>query len=292
MSKLNSAERSGFIFALLTAIFFSLYPTVVPISIREGLGPLTFVVLAMAVATFLILVRVVFQNKSLFHRDENVVSIFPIAVIFIFEHLCIPLSLRSLDVAVALPFMYIYPLLIAGYVALIRREQVSPLTFIALVISLFGLTMVVNFSWSLATSSGVLFALLQGTLAAARILLTARIIGQVDPTRLTAQMFVIGTFFGLLSLFFLGWQPPRTELGWLCVLIAGVSGAVGHTCLAYALSKVSAVRVGLILNIEPVIAAILAVFVLNQVLTIQQYIGAALVLTTIAAYRSFSRTAS
>lgn len=71
--------------------------------------------------------------------------------------------------------------------------------------------------------------------------------------------------------------------------MAACSGLVGHSCLSVALKKANAVAVGVVLNLEPVATAVYSAVLVGQVLQLGQYIGATIVVISVA-YYGYSRT--
>ena len=160
----------------------------------------------------------------------------------------------------------------------------SVVLFGSLIVCLFGIALVLGFSAEQINSLGITFALLQALLAASRIMLASRLAQAADGLVLTVQMLVVGVILGISTSPFVSLSFPGDASGWVAILAAGISGMVGHTCLMWALQRIGPVPFGVIMNLEPVAAAILAAVVAGQILTVPQYAGAIIVVAAVSWY--------
>jgi len=114
--------------------------------------------------------------------------------------------------------------------------------------------------------------------------LAARLARVADGLALTTQMLAVGVLLGIVTVPFVDISPPTSASGCLAILAAGLSGMIGHTCLMLALQRIGPVPFGVIMNLEPVAAAVLAAVVAGQFLTYPQYAGAFLVVAAVVWY--------
>ena len=207
-----------------------------------------------------------------------------LGLIFFLEHVCLLFALNYLAVPVAMSLIYTYPFMVGVVTVLAGKHREAGALFGTLLLCLIGVTMVLGFSASQFSLLGVSFALTQAMLATWRILLTAKLVVGVPGIVLTAQMLAVGTVIGVMTALLVHPDFPNSGIGWAVVLVAGFSGMVGHGCLAMALQNIRPTPFAVIMNLEPVIAAILAALLVGQVLTPVQYLGSALVVISVIWY--------
>ena len=211
-------------------------------------------------------------------------SILLISAIFLLEHLCLLYALQYLKVVVAMSLIYTYPFMIAGVSVLSGKLRSGIFLFSMLAVCLAGVIMVIGFSADAMQPAGIVFALLQAAMATARIMLTSRLLKDTGGLVLTTRMLVFAVLLGLPVMAAVPLAGPESMAGWIAVCTAGLSGMVGHSCLAQALKRISAVSFGVMMNLEPVSAAVLTAVIAGQLLTAMQYTGAVLVVVAVAAY--------
>jgi drug/metabolite transporter (DMT)-like permease len=207
------------------------------------------------------------------------------------------LAIKRLDIGVALLIQYTAPLLVALYAALVLHEHVRRRIWVALLLSLAGLSLVVD-AWHGVSLDGIgVAASVAGALAYALYLVQAdHALGRRDPLSLLCLGFGFATLFfsvvapwwtfpwGLVSdtVSLLGnlasvHAPVWALLTWVIVL----GTIVPFVLLVGALRHLPATRVAIIAMLELVLATLVAWAWLGESLTVAQLGGAAIVLTAI-----------
>lgn len=127
---------------------------------------------------------------------------------------------------------------------------------------------------------GDALATLAAVFYAGYILSVGRLRGRFDTVRVmlwstaSAALCILPVVFLLEDRFF-----PVTMFGWAMVLgLAMISHAGGQVAITYALAYLPAAFSSLTLLLQPVVAALLGVAVLNEAITLQQGIGGVIVL--------------
>ena len=207
------------------------------------------------------------------------------------------LSIHRLPVGIALLIQYIGPVLVAIWARTFGHEHVRRRIWIALALSLTGLTLMVQL-WSGVTLDGlgVVFALVAAVVFAVYLLLAEREVGRRDPIPLLAWGFFFATVFwtvvqpwwsfpgSTVGAHRLAPGPPElgapTRVGaraWVIVL----GSAVPFTLIVGAMRHITATRVGIAAMLEPVVATLAAWIWLGESLGAAQLAGAAVVLAGI-----------
>ena len=274
----------GYALTLVVVVAFAVYPSVAPLGIAAGASPLGFVLAAM-LCSFLGTAMVgAMQRHHLLIKRSEVRGRAILGSIFFLEHICLLFALHYLAVPVAMCLIYTYPFMVGISTAFSGRNPGASALLATLLLCLIGIGFVLGFSADQFSFLGISFALAQAVLATLRILLTARSVQGVPGIVLTTQMLTVGTIAGMLTAPFVGPVFPQTSLGWAAVFVAGASGMIGHACLAMALQHIRPTPFAVIMNLEPVIAAVLAAAIVGQVLAPAQYLGGVLVVIAVIWY--------
>jgi drug/metabolite transporter (DMT)-like permease len=207
------------------------------------------------------------------------------------------LAIHRLAIAIALLIQYLGPLLVAIYARTFGHEHVRRRIWVALGLSLTGLTLMVQL-WNGVTLDGlgIFFAFLAALTYATYLLLAEREVAARDTISLMAWGFFFSTLFW--SVVQPWWSFPRRVVSrtiplqgslngvhapvWALILWVIVIGTiVPFSLVVGALRRISATRVGVTAMLEPVVATIVAWAWLRESLSPAQLVGAAVVLTGI-----------
>ena len=206
-------------------------------------------------------------------------------------------AIHRLDIGIALLIQYLAPVLIALYARLVLKEGVRRRVWAALILSLGGLSLVVDIWRGVALDGvGVAAALISAVTFALYILLAEKAVTRRDPVSLLALGF---TFAALFWAIVQPWWSFPTEYVddrihmdgelfsstlpvWaLLVGVVLVGTIVPFLLLVGALRHIPATRAGVTAMFEPVAGALVAWAWLGESLTTTQLIGGAIVLTGI-----------
>ncbi len=206
-------------------------------------------------------------------------------------------AIHRLEIGIALLIQYTAPVLIALWARFVGGEHVRRRIWVALVLSLGGLSLVVDLwgGFSLDTL-GVVASLGAAITFALYILLAEHAIGRRDPVSLVCLGLVFATVFWAVVQpwwsFPAGHVDDRVLLDgalvsttlpvWLLMLTVIVIGTIlPFALLVGSLRHISATRVGVTAMFEPVAGALVAYAWLGESLSAAQVAGGAIVLSGI-----------
>ena len=208
------------------------------------------------------------------------------------------LAIHRLPVGIALLIQYIGPVLVAIYARTFGHEHVGRRIWLALVLSLIGLTLMVQL-WRGVTLDGlgVTFALIAAVVFAVYLLLAEREVQKRESIPLLAWGFFFAVLFWTIVQPW--WSFPTSTVArtvslqghlsslhlpvWALVLWVIVLGsAVPFALIVGAMRHITATQVGVTAMLEPVVATVAAWLWLRESLSAAQLAGAAVVLCGIA----------
>ncbi|GGV19926.1 permease [Streptomyces filipinensis] len=200
------------------------------------------------------------------------------------------MAVTRLPVGIALLVEYLSPVLVALWVRLVQRKQLSGLVWAGIALTLGGLALTGKvFSGGGPDRLGLALALLAALTLAGRFLLAERGLRRYEPLVMSAWGTTVGaatlTLVGLFDPFpfdaldrtspLNGWSVPL----WVLVIWVGAIGMAAGLALAVAAQRrLPPTSASLMLTLEVVAGAVLAYLVLGEVLTPAQLIGSLLML--------------
>jgi drug/metabolite transporter (DMT)-like permease len=207
------------------------------------------------------------------------------------------LAIHRLAIAIALLIQYLGPVLVAIYARTFLHEHVRGRIWIALGLSLTGLTLMVEI-WNgvQLDGLGVFYAFLGALSYAAYLLLAQREVASRDTISLMAWGFFFSTV--VWTVVQPWWSFPARAVGqtvslqgnladvhlpvWALVLWVIVLGSIApFTLIVASLRHITATRAGVVAMLEPVVATVVAWAWLQESLTAAQLAGAGVVLAAL-----------
>ncbi|MBI4392651.1 MAG: DMT family transporter [Euryarchaeota archaeon] len=193
-------------------------------------------------------------------------------------------SLRYLPAAIASFLLFLSPVFVAAFSAILFGETLTRRGLAALALSVLGLALMAFAPGGEAPIVGVVLGLASALLYASTIVAGRRIIGSGDGLSV-AWFLMLGatTMFAATALASGGLHGPTSASVWSELVVLGVvSTALSIGTFYVGLPLVGAPKAALVSTLEPVSTLILAFLVLGENLTIAQYAGAGLILAAVA----------
>lgn len=163
-----------------------------------------------------------------------------------------------------------------------NKEKPKKSIFIVLIIALIGI-MLLTLDKNLEFHIGDILCLICSLLFSFHVLITERFVKNNNPITLGVLQFG-----GVAILSFLVQYPiekftlPKNQKFWISLMILSVfCTALAYIIQTVSQKKLSSTLIGLILSLEPIFSGIFGYFILNEYLSLQQYIGAFLLLISI-----------
>ncbi|WP_181188288.1 EamA family transporter [Actinopolyspora mortivallis] len=292
-----SPRTVGVIMAVASAFCFGGSGPVAKALINAGLGPLQVTWLRLAGGALLMLPFAI-RHFDIPRRAPRLLLGYGLIAIAGVQGFYF-VAVAKIPVGVALLIEFLAPVLVLGWTRFVRRRPVARSSAVGVVIAVVGLAAVVEV-WAGLTLDpvGILLAFGAACCQAAFFLL-ADTGGEVDPRALASYGLLIAT--GVITAVVAPWTIDWSVLGGRIELagqavpaLFGVGWIVLFSCVfAYltgilAVRKLSAPVAGAIAYLEPVVATVLAWWLLSEHLGAVQIVGGVLVL--LGAYAAQRRT--
>lgn len=193
-------------------------------------------------------------------------------------------AIDALGVGPGATIQFLAPILVLGWVVVVHKTHVPPLTWAAAAAAVVGVGLVTE-AWSLESSDAIgVAAGLASAVTFASYLLYGEHLGKTfQPAQIAAWGFVFASIIWLVVLPI--WTFP-TDIGgqaWMGLLIVGVFGTAVPFIVEFAALRLAPSGiVGVVATAEPAIGAIAAAIMLGQALDPIQWLGVGAVVVAIA----------
>lgn len=191
-------------------------------------------------------------------------------------------AVEFISVGLAALLFFTFPVLIAVIVTVLRLEPSSPWKLFAIVLAFTGLALMLGGSIGDSDWRGVVFSLVAAVATATNAVLVARFFARADVFVMTFNFSAVSlVVLVLIGLFAAEVRWPETEAGWAGTIGVAVLQASAMPMYLYAISRIGALKAGMVTNIQPVVSITEAWVLFGELLGALQAAGGALVLAGI-----------
>ncbi len=193
-------------------------------------------------------------------------------------------ALNYLPSSIYVIIIYIYPSLVVLY-SLIAGKSVPKLFWLGLPLTFLGLFLTAFDFGSIFSVDplGFVITIVNALAMMAYFLLSERYFGAGGSKFNGTRWMLTGAMvFSLLWIPILGIETPDTGFGWLLVLALGILGTfVPLLSINVGLQQIGAARGSVIITLQPILAVLFSTLFLGETLTLQQWLGGAVVIAAI-----------
>jgi drug/metabolite transporter (DMT)-like permease len=280
--------KIGFFLAILGTLLFSFKSIFIKFLYQEGLSADTVLVLRMMLAlpVYLVILTHLTQQKKFTKPPKKI--LFKIILLGFFGYYLASLfDLMGLELITAQLerlTLFTYPFMVAIFAYLFFKESLSKIIMLALVLSYYGLWLVMGEELNLTgnnVAAGVSLVLASAFSFALYVLFSKQIIKQIGSRLFTSIAMIISSLFGLihgcLVLNYTDFDISMAAWFWLVMLVI-FSTVLPSYMMSEALSRMSAVKVGIVGILGPIFTIVLAIYLLGEPFTLVIALGMVLIL--------------
>lgn len=275
---------------LTTVVLWALNLSITKYILEEGVAPLSyaFVRYALAGAIFLVLTLLIERTLRIERRHLPVLAF--AAVVLWLNQLCFVFALDKTTASTIGLILGAIPIFAALFGLALGRERLSRRFWLGAAVSFVGVGLVAVGSGSEVSGGyiGILLGIGICATWAAYSVAVAPLMAVYSPSRISAV--VIPTTWALLALT-AAWQRPEQDwdVGWQiwALLVFATIGPLVLTNILWfrSISRIGPARATLAANLQPFVAAVLAVILLSEPLGLLQILGGLLIASGIALAR-------
>ena len=273
----------GILFALGAGLFFGILAPTSKIAFNLGVGVSLAIFLRYLVASLLILPIIPFQKNLFFIYKKNIYDFLLISFGSILLTTGLLLSVKYIDVSLAILIFCTYPILVLCFSVIFNKEEINNNIKILFLSTFIGLFFVLGPSFNNLNIFGVLSALLASLGATTMIVINQKMSNKsISPIQINIFINIFNLiFFFFILYFFFSINFSISKISFLTILIPSFSYAIALFLQLLAIPRIGQSNTALFLYLEPVVAIIGAVILLKETLNIYQIVGSILVLSSL-----------
>tara|TARA_Y100000996_G_C22489489_1_gene629598 strand:+ start:86 stop:964 length:879 start_codon:yes stop_codon:yes gene_type:complete len=274
----------GILFALGAGLFFGILAPTSKIAFNLGVGVSLAIFLRYLVASLLILPIIPFQKNLFFIYKKNIYDFLLISFGSILLTTGLLLSVKYIDVSLAILIFCTYPILVLCFSVIFNKEEINNNIKILFLSTFIGLFFVLGPSFNNLNIFGVLSALLASLGATTMIVINQKMSNKsISPIQINIFINIFNLiFFFFILYFFFSINFSISKISFLTILIPSFSYAIALFLQLLAIPRIGQSNTALFLYLEPVVAIIGAVILLKETLNSYQIFGSIVVLSSLA----------
>jgi drug/metabolite transporter (DMT)-like permease len=267
---------------LTTVVLWALNLSITKYILEEGVAPLSYAFVRYALAGTIFLVLTILVERTLRIERRHLPVLAFAAVVLTLNQLCFVFALDKTTASTIGLILGAIPIFAAVFGLVLGRERLSRRFWLGAAVSFVGVGLVAVGSGSEVSGGYVGILLGIGICAtwAAYSVAVAPLMTVYSPSRISAV--VIPTTWALLALT-AAWQQPEQDWDvgwqiWVLLVFATVGPLVLTNILWFrSISRIGPARATLAANLQPFVAAVLAVILLSEPLGLSQVLGGLLI---------------
>ena len=271
----------GIFSALLAAMLFGLIPTSSKLSYDLGANPALAILLRYTIAIILILVPLLSIGINFEKIKKHIVLLFLISIGSICLASGLLLSVTLIPVSMVALIFYTYPLIVLGY-SLFSKKKINNIQLFGFISSFIGIALALGPTFNNLSLIGILLAFLASIGAATVLITNENLSKNFHPITINAftnfTCFLV--FSSIISLKFKVDFPTNNE-GWFFVIFASLCYCMAFYSQLFSVKYIGSTRTSLLLYMEPIVAIISAIILLNEILSFIQITGICIVIISL-----------
>ena len=279
-------RHKGVICGILAAVCYGTNPFGALPLYEEGVNTSSVLFYRFAMAVVMLGVILVAERKSFRINRQELKVLASLGILFAGSCLTYYESFLLMDAGIASTILFVYPVMVAGIMALFFKERITFSTVTAILLALGGIGLLYQGDGETSISTmGILLVMLSALCYAVYIIVVNQSSIRMSSLKLTFYVLLI-CMFALLAYSFtspgLQLQLPPSPRAWFFACWLGlVPTILSLVLMTIAVHEVGATPTAIMGALEPLTAVAIGVLVFGEALTVQLVIGIVLILSAV-----------
>jgi drug/metabolite transporter (DMT)-like permease len=271
----------GIFLIIVAATSFATSPIFARIAYGAGASPNTFLFIRFLIAATVLTLIMVFRGLQ-WPRGRLLASLVLIGgVCFAGLNLSFYTALTLAPVSLIIVIAYMYPALVTLLSALFLKQPITKQQFAALFLTLVGVVVTTGLDWG-GQSLGIVLAITTAVIYSAYFTFGSLSIRKAGPFPASAVIFISVTIVYGILVAIQGFKLPTALSGWTAIILCALFSTVfGIVCLYEGLKRVDPANTAIVSTFEVVVAAVLAILILGETMSMSKIIGACMIIIAV-----------
>ena len=271
----------GFFSAIVAACFFGLIPTLTKLSYYSGANPALAILFRYTLAVLLIGILIAFVKFNFSEIKKHLFLLFLISIGSICLTLGLLVSVLFIPVSMVALIFYTYPLIVLIY-SIFSIKKINHIQIVGFIMAFVGLTLALGPEFINLNIIGIFLAFLAAIGAGTVLITNEHLSKYFDAVTINAfTNFVCFVVFCFIIFIKFEIRLPSSNIGWSFVFFASFCYCIAFFSQLFAVKNIGSARTALLLYLEPIVAIVSAIILLNESLSNIQVIGISIVIVSL-----------
>ena len=275
MTKLINKRWNGIAIVLLSSFFFAFVPTSAKLALDSGVS-LMVLLMSRCLIGLIILAPL---TKSLGHPilvDRR--KVLPLVFVSIISVCLIASTYHAIEyisIALVLMIIYLFPIGVALITTIRGEEKLGRTQWLCIMGILLGLGILILDEPSATSLYGIFISVIGLLLFITFIYFTGKLVHEIGSATINLHL----SFFSIIALImYISLMPvelslPEDSIGWFGIIGNGVFYVLSYVLFFIGSKAIGITTASILALTEPLFATIVALFILNQYLSLQEFSG-------------------
>lgn len=274
-------KLKGMFLVIISAVGFGAIAIFAKTAYSAGSDPVSVLFLRFSIASF-VMIPLTLARGIRFPQGKSLLALILMGGFgYVGVSFCVFTALTMASASLVVILLYLYPVVVTIFSALLLKEPITRLKILALILALIGTVLTIGPGGG-GQPLGILLAVTAPLIYAAYILVGSRVLRQVPVLSSSIVVMISASLVFGGAVAAKGLNLPQTWQGWGGVLgIALLSTVIAIITFFAGLERVGPTNASLLSTFEPITTVILAVFFLGEEIRPIRILGGLLVLMAV-----------
>ena len=275
MNKLLNKRWNGIAIVLLSSIFFAFVPTSAKIALDSGVS-LMVLLMSRCLIGLIILAPLTYSlGEPIFVDRSKVPTLIFVSIISVCLIASTYHAIEYISIALVLMIIYLFPIGVALITAIKGEEHLSRTQWFSMIGILVGLGILILDEPSKTSFYGIFISAIGLLLFIAFIYLTGKLVNEIGSVTINLQLSFFSVILLIIYILFVPVELslPSNNNGWLGILSNGMFYVLSYVLFFIGSKAIGITTASVLALTEPLFATIVALFILNQYLSLQELAG-------------------
>ncbi len=290
MNKLLNKRWNGIAIVLLSSIFFAFVPTSAKIALDSGVS-LMVLLMSRCLIGLIILAPLTYSlHKPIFVDRSKVPTLIFVSIISVCLIASTYHAIGYISIALVLMIIYLFPIGVALITAIRGEEHLSQTQWFSMIGVLVGLGILILDEPSKTSFYGIFISAIGLILFIAFIYLTGKLVNEIGSVTINLQLSFFSVILLIIYILFVPVELslPSNNYGWLGILGNGMFYVLSYVLFFIGSKAIGITTASVLALTEPLFATIVALFILNQYLSLQELSGFFVTLCFLSSFLIFA----
>ena len=275
MTKLVKKRWNGVAIVLLSSFFFAFVPTSAKIALDSGVSLMVLLISRCIIGLIILAPLTKSLGYSIFVDKSKVATLIFVSIISVCLIASTYHAIEYISIALVLMIIYLFPIGVALITTIRGEEKLGPTQWFCIIGVLLGLGILILDAPTATSIYGISISVIGLLLFITFIYFAGKLVDDISSVTINLHL----SFFSvIILLIYISFVPvefllPANGVGWLGIIGNGVFYVLSYVLFFIGSKAVGITTASVLALTEPLFATIVALFILNQYLSLQEFSG-------------------